>query len=139
MTKKVKKMAFGGMGGRMFAPRRPVAPTQSNIVGKPQPMGVGIGNATKNIGPTPPPPKPGSPEMAEAIKNTEMMKSMGFSNPGGTPTGPNAFDVVKQNAGAVNNMVGAAAGAGKPMKKGGKVRTASQRADGCAIRGKTRA
>lgn len=25
------------------------------------------------------------------------------------------------------------------MKKGGKVRTASQRADGCAIRGKTRA
>ena len=27
----------------------------------------------------------------------------------------------------------------KGMKKGGKVRTASQRADGCAIRGKTRA
>jgi hypothetical protein len=33
----------------------------------------------------------------------------------------------------------AAAAAKSGMKKGGKVRTASQRADGCAIRGKTRA
>jgi len=29
--------------------------------------------------------------------------------------------------------------AGRPMKKGGKVSSASKRADGCAVRGKTRA
>lgn len=37
------------------------------------------------------------------------------------------------------NVERQAAAAKSGMKKGGKVRTASQRADGCAIRGKTRA
>ena len=39
------------------------------------------------------------------------------------------------------NLSGMAAGMGKPMgmKKGGKVSSASKRADGCAIRGKTKA
>ena len=39
----------------------------------------------------------------------------------------------------VERQAAAAAAAKSGMKKGGKVRTASQRADGCAIRGKTRA
>jgi hypothetical protein len=85
--------------------------------------------------------------MAEAMANTEMMKKAGFSNPGGTPTGQNALNTAMQNASTVNNMVGAAAGAGRPMKKGGKVKSyakggtvssASKRADGIATKGKTR-
>lgn len=154
---KVKKMAFGGMGvmGNMGA--RPMANRMGSMRpsnfgggglegrvnqalanrptpnGVPMPMGVGIGNATKNVAPPPP------PNMAEAIKNTEMMKNAGFSNPGGTPTGQSAVNAAMQNAGTVNNMVGAAAGAGKPMKKGGSVKSsASSRGDGIAQRGKTK-
>jgi hypothetical protein len=47
--------------------------------------------------------------------------------PGGVPA---------PQAGAMNNML-----AGKPpggMKKGGKVSSASKRADGCAVKGKTK-
>ena len=47
---------------------------------------------------------------------------------------------MQNNPRMAQNLGGMAAGMGKPMgmKKGGKVSSASKRADGCAIKGKTK-
>ena len=60
---------------------------------------------------------------AEADNAMRTMRGSGQSNKQMTPA--------ERKAKAFSEMDG--------MNKGGKVRTASQRADGCAIRGKTRA
>jgi hypothetical protein len=62
--------------------------------------------------------------------------------------GPGVFDEALEKAKADRAKGGGGGGGGIPkvgpkrptdMKKGGKVSSASKRADGCAIRGKTRA
>ena len=49
------------------------------------------------------------------------------------------FGTTEQNIPQVNPMGDATAPAAAGMKKGGSVSSASKRADGCAIRGKTKA
>jgi hypothetical protein len=86
----------------------------------PAPVGpqTGLGRAVSGGMPPPapskPPPGPGMTGLGAAMGSNPAMAS----NVGG---------------------MGAGMGAGMGMKKGGKVKSASARADGCAIRGKTRA
>jgi hypothetical protein len=70
-------------------------------------------------------PMTGGPKPAPQVG--AMNNMLAGRPPGGVPA---------PQAGAMNNML-----AGKPpggMKKGGKVSSASKRADGCAIKGKTK-
>ena len=79
-----------------------------------------------------PPKKPDTPKMrsmpqAETLKGLkEMMAPMGA---GGTNVKPRSMNADRDKAYDTD----------VELKKGGKVSSASKRADGCAIRGKTRA
>jgi len=59
-----------------------------------------------------------------------------FQSSGATPSATDAGSGVNQT---FNIQPSAQAGQPQQMKRGGKVNSASRRADGCAIRGKTRA
>jgi hypothetical protein len=66
--------------------------------------------------------------------NTSTMSSYPFQSSGSTPSSTDSG--VNQT---FNIQPSAQAGQPQGMKRGGKVSVASKRADGCAIRGKTRA
>ena len=108
---KTKKMAFGGLGGR------PVA-----------------GNAPQQF-------------MSNALRSGAMKPTQGMMG-GNGPAPANALRPMPARMPAPQGMMGgngpAPADALRPMpamgmKKGGSVKSASARADGIAIRGKTRA
>ena len=62
-----------------------------------------------------------------------------FQSSGSAPSAPSATDTGSGVNQTFNIQPSAQAGQPQQMKRGGKVKSASQRADGCAIRGKTRA
>lgn len=72
---------------------------------------------------------PGIPGQSPS-NSTYPFQSSGVSMPSGSDSGLNQ---------TFNIQPSAQAGQPQQMKRGGKVKSASKRADGCAIRGKTRA
>jgi hypothetical protein len=127
--KKVKKMAMGGMGDMgaaaaaarskpgMLPPRgMPAMPPRD----MPPPQGMagmqGLGQAMGSMPPRGMPPPAGPAQMQglgqAMIGNPQMAQNLG--------------------------KVGSATMGGMGMKKGGKVSSASSRADGCATKGKTK-
>jgi hypothetical protein len=106
----VKKMALGGIGSRP-APARPMPP---QVGSRPAPM-------PPQVGSRPPPPPPPNPLRINRPPTTTAPRA---SNVMGKPPMSSAMSLLGNKA---------------LMKKGGKVSSASSRADGCAIRGKTRA
>jgi len=69
-------------------------------------------------------------------------RPLGMGTTGGPKPAPmtGLGSAMQNNPRMAQNLGGMAAGMGKPMgmKKGGKVSSASKRADGCAIKGKTK-
>jgi hypothetical protein len=64
-------------------------------------------------------------------KLTDMLKEQGLLGPDGGSDGQYKYDYNPEDQSYTQTS-------GPGMKKGGKVSSASKRADGCAIRGKTR-
>ncbi len=132
MNSKVKKMALGGMG------RRP-APART-MPAKPMPPQVGSR-------PPPPPPAPARPMPAPAKPMPTPPGSIGSRIPSAQGNidnplykqQPSGSGAVKPNVPMSSAMSALPLSPKTFMKQGGKVSTASKRADGCAIRGKTRA
>ena len=102
------------------------------------------------------PPKPGFPGAAAPVRPgvkptitgapaTPMTPKpapmpMAGTRPGVTTGGPKPAPAPApvQAPASINGLGSRFARAAKPMKKGGKVSSASKRADGCAVKGKTR-
>lgn len=80
-----------------------------------------------------------SPVAMLAGDNPDMLRGMGLIG-GAVANKLEDREEEKRRRAAEAGMVPAQGGAAPmPMKKGGKVSSASKRADGCCIRGKTRA
>jgi hypothetical protein len=143
--KKVKKMAFGGMGSGMGAgmvgnrsmQTKPQSVMQKMAQAQPRgalggnqaPAGANLLKAYNAQGSGSAPP-PANPNLQKSIQAFNQQKNMGApttTNPPNRLTSVNPRDL---------KQIGVKAGV---MKNGGKVKSASARADGCAIRGKTRA
>ena len=129
---KVKKMAFGGMGsmgrpgmGRPGMGRPGGMPAGMLGSGGPKMNPYNLPPANAQAAYSAPPPQANLTAMANKLPMAPANAQAAYSAP---PPQANFTAMA-------NNLPMAPAG----MKKGGKVRTASQRADGIAQRGKTRA
>lgn len=88
------------------------------------------------------PVRPGVKPTITGAPATPMTPKPAPTNPkSGFAIGPQNINPVRPPVGApasINGLGSRFARAAKPMKKGGKVSSASKRADGCAIKGKTK-
>jgi hypothetical protein len=113
MKHKVKKLAGGGLSG--------IAETASSLMNDVDSMTEKINYGT---GTASGPSEPVGFSAVSGMKKGGQVKAMyagGSAGNRGQPTRP-----------------GRTTGMGQPMKKGGSVSSASKRADGCAVKGKTR-
>jgi hypothetical protein len=122
--KKVKKMFGGGMG----LPAQP----------KPAPMPMAGTRPPGILGTT------GGPKPAPVVQQPSDLRPRGTPTTGGpkpAPAGMTGLGSAAQNNPRMMGNLGAlGAGLGKRMgmKEGGSVSSASKRADGCAVKGKTK-
>jgi hypothetical protein len=124
--KKVKKMAFGGIGRALKNAVKPAA----------KPVGGPMGSAIKS-GNTPMPTLSGGLKLVDPImdKSAAPTKISPSGGLGGMMSGGAGKAL---GASTLRGLQGPTAKPGAMMKKGGKVSSASKRADGCATKGKTR-
>ena len=155
---KTKKMAFGGLGGRPVAGNAPqqfmsnalrsgaMKPTQGMMGGN----GPAPANALRPMPARMPAPQGmmgGNGPAPAGAPSPQIMQFMSDKMRGGpAPTPAISSPQNQANLGAMLSKVqppqataGGRMPGGQMFKKGGKVKSASARADGIAIRGKTRA
>ena len=146
--KKTKKLAFGGMPAPMAKPMGPSMGPKPQIMGGssnkmgPDSMKTGVPSNPANMSIAKPPGLTGAGFTKftgpPIVKTAENFK--GLTPPSGRPTiNPNSPGVMKAPTMppmTKGPMAGDMGHAGR-LKKGGEVK-ASKRADGCAIRGKTK-
>jgi hypothetical protein len=133
--KKVKKMMFGGISGK--GPNLEQVSKMPGGVNKNVPAMAQKMMANLPKGSTAAAPKPGMTGLGTAAQaNPKIAPKIGGMLGANTGIGSAA----QANPKTAQNLGRMAAGVGKKMgmKEGGKVSSASVRADGCAVKGKTK-
>jgi hypothetical protein len=124
MVKKVKKMVFGGISRAMGRSVKNVA----NRMPTPNPMSMAPSGNAMGAAPLPNATQVMPRTGGIASNALNAIRAAGAANPQMVaPTGA-SYGSIRPMPGAVR----------VPMKKGGAVGSASKRADGCAIKGKTK-